>query len=626
MLAREMLRLVPARRTSLVALCLLVILPLLVGWFRRGPAASRVRIYPEPADEIPTENLIGPLDKAIDDRSYRPADVALPSNPAVTSIPQNSFFHTDFFHAPKHAGDVDYCAVVTAEQIQQLADLVEKPIDLLQPLAWQFQDGALVSPSHNGFPVGTGFCTIILNPQTPWRRRLTFQQLPIHGTGPDHLQIQVASDDVRLVMTEHPGFRGNVHVKDALQDSVEFAVYASSYVLLQPGTYHLSGASEWHYYDWAMEEPIDLSKMFHRYRPDNTSLINSLSPPISVTGVPVSRPRQHCYRGSNDDLRGRWYRSNAFKQGGSQSVLNNEAHLEYADQDATTDDWGWTFAPDRCRLTYFSPADHRACLANKNIQIIGDSNSRRVLKSVMGGGLSWCNPRRPRERIANCEDREEEELKDFTGAEVDIELVHDNALDKLRPVTFGEGTRLFIDFVGGIIRSTILNGWQLYLNDNKNPNDVSVTKQRQQSLGPTDVVYLSLITWDVSHVLTAAETLARLPEFREKLLSSYDERARFVIRLANSPSYDNYNNRSRFSVPRLQMWNTMWREFWEEDRLSGRVKFEDASILQGREDAERATKCPQTHLRCSHVRIEAQIWMNMICEKQPDGAARMLDW
>lgn len=66
---------------------------------------------------------------------------------------------------------------------------------------------------------------------------------------------------------------------------------------------------------------------------------------------------------------------------------------------------------------------------------------------------------------------------------------------------------------------------------------------------------------------------------------------------------------------------------------------DDASVLQGRRDAETAFFCPTTHLRASHVRLEAQMWLNAVCDGGAAGSgaavtqdggqptqAKMRDW
>lgn len=630
----RLLRQVPTRRVAPLAVGFAIFLLLVTLWRSSSP---RTHVY-EPIQPEIEDSILRPHAKEDGiDISYQLGDkVTDPVYvPSVTSVQQQTFWHTDWFHVPEHRGDVNHCDNVTSDQVHDLARSIPRPIHLLTPRAWHFHDGVLVTDKSTGFPAGTGFCTVIIAPQAPARRNLRFEQKPMEGLGPDAIQAEISSSDVRFIFTEHPLYWGTFGVKDGFfsKNMVDLSVYASSYELNQPGDYQLHGVVEWHDYDWLMEEPLDMHKAFHRYRPSERNIVPS-SPAVSITGKPLSRPTAQCFFNGNNDVRGRWYRAGAFGAHGEQTSLNVKARVEFADKIPTIDDWGWTFAPDRCSLTFFTFTDHKKCFAGKNIQYLGDSNGRRVIKSLIGGGEKWCPGFNFNERIAQCEDRKEEYLEDFDGKEVNLTLIHDQALDKQTPTIFGSNSSVFLDFVGGINRWAVFNGWELYLNGRRNTTDLeraseplSIVAQRQHDFQPADVVYISLITWDVSHMITPSETLALLPDFRTKLLESFHEKARIVMRLTHSPSWGNWNNRSRFSLPRYQMWNTMWREFWDEDVQSGRVMLQDASVLQGRKDAEQALKCPQTHLRCSHARIEEQIWMNTVCEKHPwNGETVMRRW
>ena len=380
-----------------------------------------------------------------------------------------------------------------------------------------------------------------------------------------------------------------------------------------------------------MGDPIDLTKERLPYVMLNNTL-SPRSPSIIITGLPVSRPTVKCHYNNNNDLHGRWYLASSFSSSGNQTALNPEAHLEFAEHNTTTDEWGWTFGPDACSLTYFTPEDHLSCLSSRTVQILGDSNSRRVIKSIIGGGVAWCQD--PREQICQCEDHFQTSFHDALFSDIDASNFRD-VDSRADPTRFGRNSSLYFDFVGGLLNPKLFNPWQLFYDSS--PTSPSIISQRQLHHGPIDLVHVSFIGWDMASIVSPLSVLAALPEFRDRLYAAYPPGTRFVHRLANNMCCGNQNHKTRYSAPRFAIWNAMWRSFWAADEAAGVVRVVDPSVLQGRRDAETAFFCPTTHLRASHVRLEQMMWMGAVCEKVEGGGgggkggeegegARMRSW
>lgn len=492
------------------------------------------------------------------------------------------------------------------------------------PKISHFHDGRIISDEHQTFDIDDEFCSVIFAPQNPRANKTEFQNQPIEGWGPDSIHAEMQSDDIRLVFVQHPDYWGMFSVTPqgmtpSAQNDTIWAVYTVPYSLRHPGSYQASGEVEFQNYDWVMEDPIDLQTERLPYVMLNNTLEVS-SPPVVITGRPVSRPTAKCHYNGMNNLRGRWYRASSFALHGNQTALNPDAYLEFAEHNTTTDEWGWTFAPDLCSLTYFSPEDHLDCLGNRSIQVLGDSNSRRVLKSVASGGIAWCQERD--ERICQCEDHFQEEFYDVLWNKIDAFRIRDTT-QRDEPTIFGRNSKLYFDFVGGAINAKLFNPWEFFYNENSDQQ--SIVSRRMENYGPIDVVHVSFIGWDMAAVLTPSEMVAALPKVRETLRKAYPAGTRFIHRLANNNCCGNTNHKTRYSAPRFAIWNHMWREFWAEDEKKGTIKVIDPSVLQGRRDAETAFLCPTTHLRASHVRLEQMMWMGAVCEKV-DGTARIRNW
>ena len=544
---------------------------------------------------------------------------------SVSALPHSNFAHTQYFH-PKDPGATDYCGTVSDTLVQGIIH-DDQPSDVAVFVAYHLHDGSVLTDAASSFPVGASFCTLLFIRQAPRSKTASdYEPLPIEGMGPDAINAEIASPDVRLVFTHHPLYRGQISDADGA-----LAVYTVSFTLNHPGVYRLSASVELRNYDWSMEDPIKLvfkdpDEMASSHEELSYAVFNdtisSKSPPITIQGVPLPRPSQPCYHNGYDDLRGRWYRANAFSLAGNQTTLNPAAHLNFADYGPTRNELGWTFAPALCSLSFFSAEEHLSCFEKRSVQLLGDSNLRRLAKDIISGGDRWCLTG-TEDEVCQCRDGEQETLLDAAGQSFNLSRLNDIYDQRETPALWGHNSKLYIDFVGGLVNGAWGNPWQLYYNSDRSPQDAnqtpkkssSIVEERQASHGQIGIVLISLIAWDLAGLRSPTESLAALAAFRHTLLSSYPQSTRFVIRLSQNVCCGLLARRSRFSAPRFQMWNSLWREFWSPDVVSGRVLLHDASLLGGRADVSKAVPCLAPHLLASHVRIEAMMLLNSICEK-----------
>lgn len=479
------------------------------------------------------------------------------------------------------------------------------------PYYAHYRSGKLVAEENAAHAVGSEFCTVIFVPQSSaTQQQVSFHNRAIEGWGPDSLHLEIHSDDIRLI-PQHPDYWG------LLSESSDgsYAVYMLAHQLNHPGRYNITGEVEFQNYDWVMEDPLDfIHGDQHNYTMTDIQL-EAASPLLDISGKPVPRPMQQCYRNGYNNLQGRWYRASSFGIDGNQTSLNPTAEVGFANHNTTTDDWGWTFAPDACSLNFFDKPDISACLRDRTLQILGESNSRRLLKTLVSGG-SWCTDFS--DKVCQCEDQFEDEIPDMDLSRLNVTRFHETNI-RDTPTHFGNNSSVFFDFAGGLLNRKLWNPWFFFYHPASAADDSTIVSRRVDQYGPIDLVHVSLLTWDIAGVPTADELHDFLPELRSRLLAAYPPGTRFITRLANNMCCLNQNYKTRFSAPRFAIFNAMWRSFWAEDEKAGAMLVDDATVLQGRRDAETAFFCPTTHLRASHVRLEAMMWLNAVCDGGDDG-------
>lgn len=533
----------------------------------------------------------------------------------------NIYHHQQPSHIPKSAMSARQCDAIHTYDLQSLLANETHLTSDSAPLIYHFHDGNVVDETHNNFITMDEFCSVIFAPQREWEQ--STQQPAVEGFGPDSIHAEIRSDDVRI-MFEEPDYWG-MFMTSNNHSALHMAIYTIPYALNHPGSYQIEAEVEFRNYDWVKEQDIDIPKVPFPMVMTNITMVPR-SPAIKVTGIPISRPAAQCYKdGASRDYRGRWYRATSFARDGNQTALNPEAHLEFADHSNTIDEWGWTFAPDHCHLLYFTPEEHMGCFENKTIQVLGDSNSRRVMKSLISGSVNWC--RDPDDTTCQCSDTREQWFEDALNHNISLERFErtDTTDD---PTFFGRGGKIFFDFVGGLIVPRPGNPWSKYY-DHWGYDGSSIAERREKLYGAPDLVHVSFIGYDTTLLRTTQEVLDALPAFKETLYAAPrpPTGTRYIHRLANSMCCGNEATNHRWTTPRFKIFNHMWRQFWQDDEINDVIRIVDASVLQGRKEIEMAYPCLTTHMRASLVRIEAMMWMTASCEKNIYlGGGQMRDW
>lgn len=535
------------------------------------------------------------------------------------------------------------CAVITGESLGEFARSLGSA-----PFFAHFHNGEPLRPAaEQNHIVGDEFCSVVIVPQPGRNESAEVESRPISGWGPDAMHASMKSDDIWLILEspvywgslslENRGHAGEANSSSSSPPSSPFvaAIYMTAYALNHPGSYQADGAIEFQNYDWVMEDSVDVYNVYLTmdqatylpYYVQNIT-IRSDSPPIVIGGHPVSRPTRKCYHDGNNDLHGRWYRASSFGPSGNQTVLNPAAMLEYAIHNNTVDPWGYTFAPDSCSMPYFTVDDYHSCLGDRSVVVHGDSNSRRLLKTIMAAGTgAWCPDINAGDSwLCECQDTWEHTIYDSVGREINsthyfVDFQEDE------PIIFGNNTKAYYDMVGGMVRPFFGHPWQRWFTRSDYAADSITDRRLQENGGSIDLVHLSFIGWDVGYASRPewADPETGLPALRRALKAAYPSGTKFIHRLANAPCCGNFQRRLRYDIPRFALWNNAWRNFFRDEEQREEIRVVDVGVLQGREDAEMYNGgCPMTHLRASHVRLEGMMWMSAICDKNEDegGAAK----
>ncbi|KAB8737490.1 hypothetical protein FH972_026449 [Carpinus fangiana] len=559
------------------------------------------------------------LKAAYDEFMAAPWQPSGDSQTVVSASTPDPYAHQLSAHIPKDAISHRQCDAVAAYELQAL---LAKETDLTSdssPLVFHFHDGKVVDQDNDSFRTTQEFCSVLFVPQGSWEN--STKQPAVEGFGPDSIHAELRSEDIRIIFQE-PDYWGMLLRSDE-RSALRLAIYTIPYALNHPGNYQIEAEVEYRNYDWVKEQDVDIPRVRLPMVMTNITA-DPQSPAIKVTGLPVSRPNVRCYTsGASRDYRGRWYRATSFAKDGNQTALNPKAHLDFADHNTTVDEWGWTFAPDNCHLVYFTPEEHVSCLEGRTLQILGDSNSRRTMKTIISGGVNWCQD--TADRTCQCSDTKEKTFVDAVNSTISLERFErtDTTDD---PTDFGRNSKIFFDFVGGLIIPRPFNHWSKYYN-HSGFDGTSITERRIAHYGAPDLVHISFLGYDTTLLRSTQEVIDALPSFKETIYKAHPPGTRFIHRTASSMCCGNEATNHRWTSPRFKFFNHMWRTFWEEDEANDVVRTVDVSVLQGRKEIEMAYPCLTTHMRASLVRIEAMMWMTATCEKNPFlGGAAMRDW
>lgn len=466
-----------------------------------------------------------------------------------------------------------------------------------------FENGHMLHQDTNNaesistLKVGTRICMISVIYQNLSRSFVGDE--PIIGYGPDSLHYAVNSPDIQLPLLLPLPLPYPPTIND-------YAFYASEFTLMHPGTYTVKGEIEWSAWNWVMIKGTmrGLGNTTCQYLMSDIP-IQILPNTIAIHGVPVDRPSRFCSSQDQTRIHGRWYRASAFNSQGSQTIMNSKAELPFANVPSLQDDFGFVFAPDNCELEYYSLDKNYECVAGKTINVLGDSNCRRLAKTLIAGE-NWCpDP----SWMCSCIDSFEQVLVGKDMMEVNISM-WSNATKASIPTHYGN-TTLYVDFVGGVVSS--FYPWTEFLEGNfLRTHDVPIDVERMKNGVQFDVVMISMVGWDAAYNTDPKFIEGPLITFRDTVLNTFPSTTKFIIRLANSNCCGDESFINRYSLPRFEMFNSIWRRVFESVDQE-RIIWLNSAVLQNREDLERTYPCETTHMRPQVVRTEAQILLNLMC-------------
>lgn len=497
-----------------------------------------------------------------------------------------------------------------------------------------------------------------------------FKDVPVGARGPDSIHLYLNSSSV-LVTT--PPMRPLPSQPSAeMQLARESILYGTELKLKDPGIYEIRAEREFKNWRWAKQWRADLMNnsvhfiagyelsianwtddmgMKEKLEEVNT-IVNDgtvFNPQIVDIGNIHPRsinvdydahpdlPGQHMQRctllpGFSAE-KGRWFNASDFP--------NMPVGL--------ADEWGFIYQPDECHLDYFTDLDMANCFENKAINVFGDSNSRRLSRSIMSGGR-WC---------PNSAAEDKCQKEDWGGAVLKVawnalfnQLMEETEtpehsgqfeLGDRKPFDFGKGSKLTFRFLQSIALAP--NDWMDAFYDPKdyeptssNPYQMTAfdpyqirpgAKGRDDPDTPTpDLVIIAIGSWDEAFD-ESFETFERTaPYFRDAILEAYpDTKTRIALRLSQGHCCrSNWTeDLRRFTGTRIQHFGDIMRDVFEVEggnAMKGRMVMLDASGMAGRPEVVLDYGgVGSNHQRAAHARLEAQILYNRLCERDHEGKA-----
>ena len=206
----------------------------------------------------------------------------------------------------------------------------------------------------------------------------------------------------------------------------------------------------------------------------------------------------------------------------------------------------------------------------------------------------------------------------------------------ISPFRFGRNSKVYFSFIGSIVNTTSLWMDPLFdLEDLVNitsnfPTDRAVlpgAKSRAPpEIGQADLVIAGTGAWDTSFTNRFDAFEQVLPQWRDTLLGAYPNTP-LVLRLNNGfccRGTDVYFR--RFTGGRVQHFDDLLREASRVEggkAMEGRISVLDPSYMSGRPEVVLDFGSPgSNHPRASHTRIEMQMMLNSVCERDASGKAR----
>ncbi|OLL24441.1 hypothetical protein NEOLI_005219, partial [Neolecta irregularis DAH-3] len=357
-------------------------------------------------------------------------------------------------------------------------------------------------------------------------------------------------------------------------------VYETTLTVHQPGTYALNGELEYSNWDWllAAKDEVQAYTMLRK-------AVNTLGvPSFTVAGKAPALPA--C--GSHSDMfHGYWKR------------VDHVTH-------PFPDDWSFTWQPYSCDLVV---TDLQKCLQHKNIQVLGDSNTRRHIKLLVTNDKWAADPNSD----LQCEDDHSAEPQSFDIHWPD----YLNTCMAKEPLVFGLDTSIYMEFIGRLDLGVFCH-WRPLLYDHDPPDSYSKDAQIHGSPRPIpgrplpDILFVSIGAWDVAFSRNISEFTENVEAFHYALTAAYPS-SKFIIRLAYTLccTLEKIGDR-RISSHRVKLYNDITKRVFKAKN----VWFLDPFEMGGREELLTDYKpCWTNHARVSHMRLENQVMGNMLCGK-----------
>lgn len=521
------------------------------------------------------------------------------------------------------------CANITREDLDQLHNVTRLTIRT-------FADGKAIAATAS-LQAPQAVCILIAVPQIAPDYEF---DAPVPGKGPDAIHLYLNSSEG--VIVTFPPLRplpSQVGLNLPLADHA--IIYYAESTLFTPGIYNIQAKHEWANWRWAYEWAWDTAlnlfifasgmtrpagfmlASLYAFTPTAVDPADMYPPQLHVTGNTILPERPFC----SDNItagRGRWYNAEAFE--GLQTEL--------------VDEWGGGWEGDACRIDYYDTSDIFDCLANKVIHVYGDSMLRRVSKTLLAGGR-WCL--NPLDKCQTEDDRDEipvTKLVHHHGALVEATDDRTNFGEhSTSPIRFGKNTYLYFSFSGSLISGphswvpALFDPEDLQVEDKTFTIKDGVTARAPPHMAPADLVIFGVGAWDSALDEHAADFAGQLPRFRNALLQAYDG-VPMVMRLQNT-FFGRGNDViwRRYSGPRVQHFDDMLRRVFHIEETDGsargwggRLAVLDPSYMGGRPEVwqDFGGAPGNNHPRASHVRIETQMLLNSVCERDEiTGKARL---
>lgn len=449
-------------------------------------------------------------------------------------------------------------------------------------------------------------------------------------------------------------------------------LYFAKVVLIHPDTYMVQAEVENVHYNWAKqwtEDPTRHQTLYtsglketwnswnerlgeygrwHKINPSKVAdqdkwppLLNVGAPVVAQT-MSVFDDRPFCDSGLMA-ANGRWY--------------TKASNLTDA-PDEVYDQWNFAWDGDDCRLDWYNYIDMLDCLANKNIHVYGDSNLRRLIKSIVSGN-TFCQGDNA-EDVCQHDDKgipyqllHMDEQGQVTTESVDDNTVADDtAFGVMRPFHFGRNSTIFHDFTRTMAynfidwRNTLypleslvqVNSTDLYKPERHfvdthafDPSqDLSegIQARPPSALPKADLVIAGTPAWDTQGATRSEDFKVAVASFAKALLEAYSDTPIVLRLLQGFCCRKSTNLHSRASGPRAHWYNEIILNAFKPAIEDGRVLVLDSRLLTGRPE-ELLSRYPANHLRYPAIRVETQMLMNSICERTSGpgtGFRPSLDW